>query len=160
MQCIDSQMRAKTDLDNETVNITPKFQAKSQRNTMPPQTPHQIMHQSISHNSVSNLKAQWSSQKSRSSSSIQVIAFPFPSRRGVDPDPEGPSFKYLRRAKAAALYVAWYIDLNSSSSAETPGAGVSARRPSGTGVAFVGSGSGSAGVALLADDRAFERWKP
>lgn len=91
---------------------------------------------------------------------MQVIAFPFSSRRGVEPGPEGPSFKYLRRAKAAALYVAWYIALNSSSSAETTGAGVSARRASGTGVTDVVSGSGSPGVALLVEDRVFDRWKP
>lgn len=91
---------------------------------------------------------------------MQVMAFSFSSRRGIEPGPEGPYFKYLRRANAAALYVAWYIALNSSSSAEATGAGVSARRASGPGVAFVVSGSGSAGVALLVEDRVFERWKP
>lgn len=87
---------------------------------------------------------------------MQVMALFFSSKRGGDPD--GDSFKYLRSAKAAALYVEWYIALNSSSSAEVPGAGVSARSVSGAGVAF--DASGSSPDAGLVEARVFERWKP
>lgn len=86
---------------------------------------------------------------------MQVIALFFSSNRGGS---IAEPLRYLRRANAAALYVAWYMLLNSSSSAEAPGAGVSARCVSGAGVAF--DASGSSPEAGLVDARVFERWKP
>jgi len=82
---------------------------------------------------------------------MQVMALFF--SRMIGGDPVAESFRYLRSAKTAALYVAWYINLNSSSSAEAPGAGVS-----GVGVAF--DASGSSPEAGLVEARVFERWKP
>ena len=104
---------------------------------------------------------QCSSQNNLSNSSMQVIAFSFFKTEGSTP---GACFRYLRSAKAAALYVAWYISLNSSSSEVLPGAGVSARKTSGAGAVPDRSSSSSApappGGLPIDAERIFARWNP